>query len=140
MQIQTVAMQTTAKSIVKKSSFFSYVYPFSSEKELKPILEKLSKEHKKASHVAFAYRIAQLNVLGDLVYNERRSDDGEPSKTAGAPLLRLLQQKELGNVLVCAARVFGGIKLGPAGLIKAYRTSGKMALEENTIILQEINQ
>ncbi|MCF7799337.1 YigZ family protein [Candidatus Woesearchaeota archaeon] len=140
MHFTTVKQKSSAKCIEKKSSFFSYVYPITSIDEVKPLIDALRSKHKKANHVAYAYRLASLNKLGEIVFEERGNDDKEPNKTAGAPLLRLLQQQKLGNVLVCVARVFGGIKLGTAGLSKAYKTAGKEALDKTPTIVSIIQK
>jgi len=131
MTVQTVQQQSQSKVIVQKSSFFGYVEPLETEDDVKERVAHIAKQHKKANHVAYAYRIAITNKIGELQHITRACDDGEPHKTAGLPLLKFLEQQELTNTIVLVARIFGGVKLGPAGLIKAYRLAAKVALEEN---------
>ena len=82
--------------------------------EVKKIINKLKKEHKKATHICYAYKI-----IGD-EYAEKVFDDGEPSGTAGKPILNVINKKNLSNILVVVVRSFGGVKLGAWGLIRAY--------------------
>ena len=122
----------------KKSSFIAYVLKISSEEELKDHLQIIKKKHKDASHFPYAFRIVNFDgekESFDVV--ERFSDDGEPSRTAGYPLLRVLQKNDLFGVLLIVARVFGGIKLGPSGLMRAFSKSADDALEKTTIIERE---
>ena len=91
---------------VKKSKFFAYYYEVDSIKEINCILETLKKEHKKAKHIVYAYKIDGL---------EKKYDDGEPSGTAGLPIY---------NIINKIVRYFGGIKLGAGGLLRAYNTAG----------------
>ena len=99
---------------INKSRFIAYKLDLSSLDEVKPFLEKLKKEHKKARHVCFAY------VYNKETINEKCSDDGEPGGTAGYPILNVIKKKNLTNVLVAVVRYFGGIKLGAGGLTRAY--------------------
>jgi putative IMPACT (imprinted ancient) family translation regulator len=131
MAMQTVQQRSQSKVIVQKSSFFGHVEPLETEDEVKERVAHIAKQHKKANHVAYAYRIATTNKLGEVQHITRACDDGEPHKTAGLPLLKLLEQQELSNTIVLVARIFGGVKLGPAGLSKAYRLAAKVAIEEN---------
>ena len=106
-------MQTFELEITK-SRFIAYKLELSSLDEVKPFLEKLKKEHKKARHVCYAY------VFNKDVISEKCSDDGEPGGTAGYPILNVIKKKNLTNVLVAVVRYFGGIKLGAGGLTRAY--------------------
>ena len=99
---------------INKSRFIAYKLELSSLDEVKPFLEKLKKEHKKARHVCYAY------VYNKEIVSEKCSDDGEPSGTAGYPILNVIKKKNLTNVLVAVVRYFGGIKLGAGGLTRAY--------------------
>ncbi len=99
--------------IEKKSKFLGYFYECHSETEVKEILEYLKFQHKKATHICYAYRIQNP-------YLEKAVDDGEPSGTAGRPILSVLQKRNRNNVCVFIVRYFGGIKLGANGLVKAY--------------------
>lgn len=99
---------------INKSKFLAYRLELSSLDEVKPFLEKLKKEHKKARHFCYAYVFNR-----DGVY-EKCNDDGEPSGTAGYPILNVIKKKNLTNTLVVVVRYFGGIKLGAGGLTRAY--------------------
>ena len=116
----------------RNSKFFGYAYPVSRENDIKEHIEQLKKQHYQARHWCYAW------VLGEEYERFRANDDGEPSNSAGAPIHGQLQSFDLTNVLVVVVRYFGGTKLGVSGLINAYRTAAKMALdisfiEEHTI-------
>lgn len=114
----------------KKSKFLAYIFPITSEEEAKSHIQALKKEHYKARHHCSAYRLLDEN--GREV--EHSSDDGEPSGTAGKPMLELLRHEDLQNVLVVVVRYFGGIKLGTGGLVRAYSGAVKKALASNQYI------
>ena len=99
---------------INKSRFIAYKLELNTLDEVKPFLERLKKEHKKARHVCYAY------VFNRDVISEKCSDDGEPGGTAGYPILNVIKKKNLTNVLVAVVRYFGGIKLGAGGLTRAY--------------------
>lgn len=101
---------------VKKSKFIGYCYEVDTVEEVNAILEDLRKEHKKARHLPYAYRID-----GQI----KKSDDKEPSGTAGMPILNILDKNNLNHVLVVVVRYFGGIKLGAGGLVRAYSNATK---------------
>lgn len=100
---------------VKKSKFIGYFYEIDEVNEIKEIIESLRKEHKKAKHVVYAYRFK--NTAG-------KTDDKEPSGTAGLPLYNLLEANNLNNKLIVVVRYFGGIKLGAGPLLRAYKNAG----------------
>ena len=104
----------TFELIINKSRFIAYKLELTSLDIVKPFLEKLKKEHKKANHVCYAY------VYNKETVNEKCSDDGEPNGTAGYPILNVIKKKNLTNVLVAVVRYFGGIKVGAGGLTRAY--------------------
>ncbi|MEL7123598.1 MAG: YigZ family protein [Bacteroidota bacterium] len=110
------------------SKFHAYAYPVYTEEEWQNHLADLKKEHFKARHHCFAYRI------GTDGNNFRANDDGEPSGTAGRPILGQIDSFELTNVFIVVVRYFGGTKLGASGLINAYKLSAQAALEEAEII------
>lgn len=97
--------------VINKSRFISVMMPISTDSEVKDILKNLNKEFPKATHYCYAYRVGG---------KEKSSDDGEPSGTAGRPMLEFLSNNQLENVLVVVIRYFGGIKLGAGGLLRAY--------------------
>lgn len=109
----------------KKSLFFSYLFPIETKEHMDRHLETLQKEHPKADHIVYAYRIGREPHT-----TSGYSDAGEPRGTAGKPLFDLIGYKELTNVLIAVVRYFGGIKLGTGGLVKAYTESGQVALEK----------
>lgn len=109
---------------IKKSKFIGYVYKVDSLSNAKSLILKLKKEHKKATHICYAYKI-----VGD-EYAEKAFDDGEPSGTAGKPILNVINKKKLSNVLVVVVRYFGGIKLGAGGLIRAYSKTAASVLND----------
>ncbi|WP_459128903.1 IMPACT family protein [Guggenheimella bovis] len=107
---------------VEKSRFIARVYPVKDEEEIERIVKETWKEHRKATHVVTAYRLGEPSRG---YYN----DDGEPSQSAGAPMLMVLEKEELTDTLVVAIRYFGGIKLGVGGLIRAYTECAKEAID-----------
>ena len=110
------------------SKFFGYAYPYTSEEELKAIIEVLKKEHHTARHHCYAYRFKQDYS----VY--RANDDGEPTNAAGKPILGQIDAKNLTNVAVVVVRYFGGTKLGVGGMMNAYKTAALEALNNAEII------
>ncbi len=100
---------------VMKSKFIAYLLPLNKEEEFKPILANLRKEHKKARHIVYAYRVDMKS---------KSCDDGEPKGTAGHPLLELLYKKDINNVALLVVRYFGGTKLGAGRLLRTYLQAG----------------
>jgi uncharacterized YigZ family protein len=105
------------------STFIGLSFPLDKVEEFKPIIQKLKKEHPKAAHFCFAYK---LGIDGNKF---RSSDDGEPSGSAGKPILGQIESKKLTDVLVVVVRYFGGSLLGVPGLINAYKSTAAMALQ-----------
>ncbi|MES2847425.1 MAG: YigZ family protein [Bacteroidota bacterium] len=114
------------------SKFIAYVFPIESAEAFKKHLQDLKKEHPKAVHHCFAYRIG---IDGN---NFRVSDDGEPSGTAGRPILGQIDSKQVTNVAVIVVRYFGGTLLGVSGLINAYKTATALALQVTQVIQKQI--
>lgn len=110
------------------SRFISFAYPVETEDEVKSIVGSLKKEYHDARHHCYAYRIG---YKGDLF---RANDDGEPSSSAGRPILGQIDSNGLSDILIVVVRYFGGIKLGIPGLIRAYKTSSADAIANNSII------
>ncbi len=106
------------------SRFISYAYPADNEEQIKTIIERLKKEHHDARHHCYAYR---LGLTGE---KYRANDDGEPSFSAGKPILGQIDSCGLSDTLIVVVRYFGGIKLGIPGLIRAYKTAASDALEK----------
>lgn len=109
------------------SKFLSYAFPVKTEDEIKEILNQVKKEHHSARHHCYAWR------LGTEEITFRANDDGEPSSTAGKPILGQLLSFELTNTLVVVVRYFGGTLLGTSGLINAYRTAAAEAIKNAKI-------
>ncbi|MCA6068739.1 YigZ family protein [Chryseobacterium sp. RG1] len=116
----------------KGSKFIGFAFPVTNEEELKNALEKIRTEHPKATHHCYAFR---MGLNGE---NYRANDDGEPSGSAGLPIYNQLLAHEITNVLVISVRYYGGTKLGVSGLVKAYKESAKITLEEADIITKEL--
>lgn len=115
----------------KGSKFLGYAYPCQSVDLVKEHLERLRKENQGCVHVCYAY------CLGSKKEAYRYSDDGEPSNSAGAPIYGQIKSFDLTNVLIAVVRYYGGTNLGVGGLINAYRTAAKEALENASIIEDE---
>ena len=128
---QTIAAPSIGEFKEKGSKFIAFAYFVSDEIEIKEKLDLLKKEHFKATHHCYAYR------LGTDGKNYRANDDGEPSGTAGRPILGQIDSFGLTNLLIVVVRYYGGTKLGTSGLINAYREAAKLALE-NSIKIEKI--
>lgn len=111
----------------RASKFLAFAWPVSSEQDIQRHLETLRKEHFKANHHCYAWR------LGREGQSFRANDDGEPSGTAGRPILAQIDAAGLTDVLIVVVRYFGGILLGASGLINAYRSAAAAALEAGTV-------
>jgi uncharacterized YigZ family protein len=112
----------------KGSRFVSFAFPVSEQKEIKPIIDKIRKENHEARHHCFAY------MIGFERTNYRISDDGEPSGTAGKPILGQINSFGLTNLLIVVSRYFGGTLLGVSGLINAYRSATASAINNAELI------
>ena len=117
----------------RKSKFISYIFPVENEDEVKSILEDYRKKYYNARHVCWAY------MIGETREEYRSNDDGEPSGTAGRPILGQINSFELTNVLILVIRYFGGTLLGTGGLIKAYKEAAADAIKNATIVEKTIN-
>jgi len=118
----------------KGSKFIGYLFPVTSEIEVKQRLEEIKKQYHDARHWCYAYRLGFDGV------KYRVNDDGEPSNTAGQPIYGQLLVNDVTNVLLVVVRYFGGVKLGVGGLIKAYRACAEETLEEADIQKKTIKQ
>ena len=116
----------------KGSKFIGYAYPVISEKDLQEKLSGIKEAHPKATHHCYAFR---LGLNGE---NYRANDDGEPSGSAGLPIYNQLLAHNLTNILLIVVRYYGGTKLGVSGLVKAYKESAKLTLENTETITQEL--
>jgi uncharacterized YigZ family protein len=117
----------------KGSKFTAFAYPILSEAEVKPILLKLRAEHTKANHFCYAYRLTPDKSI------YRVNDDGEPSGTAGRPILNALLSADLTNILIVVVRYFGGTLLGVPGLINAYKSAAIDAIGLANVIEKTVN-
>ena len=131
---QTIHAEVEGVFRDKGSKFIAYAYPFSDESKLKEIVGALRNAHPKARHFCYAYRLSTDRTVF------RINDDGEPSGTAGRPILNVLLSKDVTNILVIVVRYFGGTLLGVPGLINAYKSATLTALEEASIILKTVNE
>ncbi len=118
----------------KNSKFYGYAFPITGEEEVKTYIVNLKKEHYSARHWCYAYQIGAETI------QYRANDDGEPNNSAGMPIYGQIQSFEVTNILIVVVRYFGGVKLGVGGLINAYRTGAKLALESAEIIEKTINK
>jgi uncharacterized YigZ family protein len=128
---RTIAKSSEGVYKEKGSKFYGYAIPVQSVQSVQGHLDSLRKENHGCVHVCFAY------CLGSKKEDFRYSDDGEPSNSAGAPIYGQIKSFDLTNILIAVVRYYGGTKLGVGGLINAYRTASKEAIENATIIEDE---
>jgi uncharacterized YigZ family protein len=123
-------IKSSAEGIYKEkgSRFVSIAMPFSDPEEIKPIIDKIRKEHHEARHNCYAYMIGNDRTIW------RANDDGEPSGTAGRPILGQINSHALTNILIVVSRYFGGTLLGVSGLINAYRSAALSAIQKAQVI------
>ena len=133
-QYKTVYRGGEAEIVEKKSRFIATVIPVKSEEEAITFIESLKKQYWNATHNCFAY------VIGDHFQTQRCSDDGEPSGTAGRPMLDVLLSEEVHDVAVVVTRYFGGTLLGTGGLVRAYQGATKAGLGATTMITKFYGQ
>ena len=120
---RTVAGAASAQQEIERSKFIAYIAPVSSKEEGDAFVAEIRSKHKDATHNVPAM------VIGDKMQIQWASDDGEPQGTSGAPMVQLLVSEGITNVCVVVTRYFGGIKLGTGGLVRAYTSSARLALE-----------
>ena len=128
MECRTIKDDGQVQEEIKKSRFICHAKRVYSEKEARAFITAIKKEHYKATHNCSAF------IIGERSEIKRTSDDGEPSGTAGVPMLGVLENHNLTNVCVVVTRYFGGIKLGAGGLIRAYAGSVALAVKEIGIV------
>ena len=126
---KSIKENATAEVVEKKSKFIANVFYIESKKEAEDLIKTINKKYHDARHNCYAYRIITKDGI-----IEKASDDGEPSGTAGVPMLTILSKNELANVLVIVTRYFGGILLGTGGLVKAYSEACSLGLEKAGIL------
>jgi len=128
----TVLSSASAEIVIEKSRFIGQSFHVEDLEETENIIKEVKKKYYDATHNCFAY------IIGEDMSIAKASDDGEPSSTAGVPMLELLKKLNLTNTLVMATRYFGGIKLGASGLIRAYAKTAKISLEANSIVNKDV--
>lgn len=116
------------------SKFYGYTFPVIVESDVKKHINELKKLHHNARHWCYAYQLGTEKII------YRANDDGEPNNSAGMPIYGQIQSFELTYILIVVVRYFGGVKLGVSGLINAYRTCAKMALEQSHIVVKTITK
>lgn len=131
---KTIVSVSEGQYTEKRSRFIAYAVPVSSADEVKQEVEKYKKQYYDARHICWAY------MLGAERTNFRVNDDGEPSGTAGKPILGQINSNELTDVLIVVIRYFGGIKLGTSGLITAYKAAASEALSSAEIIEKTVDE
>ena len=125
---KTISGSCEAEYEISKSKFISYVANVESETEAIDFIQKIKKTHWEATHNCSAYTIGENDQI------QKADDDGEPSGTAGRPILEVIKKNNLKNVAIVVTRYFGGIKLGAGGLIRAYSKSATIGIETATIV------
>ncbi|OEH85538.1 YigZ family protein [Desulfuribacillus stibiiarsenatis] len=130
---KTVKKSDEETLIIKKSKFISYVSPVKNEVEANHFIEMIRKKHWDATHNCYAY------VIGENSHIQKASDDGEPSGTAGKPMLEVLKKEGVLNTVVVVTRYFGGILLGAGGLIRAYSQATTEGLQKAGIVERELH-
>lgn len=125
---KTVLGYGEAEHVIEKSRFIGYVKPIESEEEAIEFIEMIKTRHKNATHNVPVY------IFGENSEIQRYSDDGEPAGTAGVPILDMLKKEDIKNTVIVVTRYFGGIKLGTGGLVRAYTSTAKLALNEAKVI------
>lgn len=129
MVLKTIEDSVETSIEVSKSRFICYLYPVQDEQQAKDYINKIREDHPKAAHHTYAYVIKQeyQNI-------ENQSDDREPAKTAGLPMLEILRYENLVNVVAIVVRYFGGTLLGTGGLIKSYSSAVKKSVDHAKIV------
>lgn len=129
MSYQTLQRAVTAQLEIKKSEFIAYAYPVHTREQAMFHVEQLKVKYPDARHWCWAYIIGDPDNTTSAGFD----DDGEPSGTAGRPILNVLQHKSIGNVIIVVVRYFGGIKLGAGGLTRAYAGSAQAVVDQMTL-------
>lgn len=133
-QYRTILQDGQDEIIIEKSRFIGYARPVESVEEAGAFIQEIKKKHWDATHNVPAFVVGENNDA------QRCNDDGEPSGTAGVPVLEVLKKEDVRNVAVVVTRYFGGVKLGAGGLVRAYTKGAKIALDAAGIVLRELHQ
>lgn len=127
---KTVMSEASNEFVEKRSRFIGYCKPVATEQEATDFINELRSKHWDARHNVYAYSLREGNI-------KRYSDDGEPSGTAGMPVLDVILKNEVYDVCVVVTRYFGGVLLGTGGLVRAYSQAAKLALEAGGVVVME---
>lgn len=130
----TVNQEGSDEQIIQKSRFIGYVKRVETEEEAQAFIEQIKKKHYDATHNCSAY------VIGEHDQIQKANDDGEPSGTAGVPILEVIKKQGLKDTAVVVTRYFGGIKLGAGGLIRAYGSTASLAIKTTGIVKRQLNR
>ncbi|MCC3381852.1 YigZ family protein [Paenibacillus farraposensis] len=133
-QYRTVRGSGSKEIVIRKSRFIGHIQPVQTEEEAAAFIERIKKEHWNATHNCSAY------VIGERDEIQKQSDDGEPSGTAGKPILEVIRNQKLKNVAIVVTRYFGGILLGAGGLIRAYSDGAVAAIEAGDAITRVLHR
>lgn len=133
-QYRTVRSPGSREVVIRKSRFIGHVMPVENEEEAVQFIESIKKLHWNATHNCSAYIIGERDEI------QRQSDDGEPSGTAGKPILEVIRTQKVKNVAIVVTRYFGGIMLGAGGLIRAYTDGAVLALEAGEVITRVLRR
>lgn len=128
----TVLLSASDEIIIEKSRFIGHSFHVEDVDQAEAIIKDTKKKYYDATHNCFAY------ILNEDMSIVKANDDGEPSSTAGVPMLEIMKKSNITNTLIMATRYFGGIKLGASGLIRAYAKTAKIALEANRIVSKKV--
>lgn len=131
-EYRTIYREDHDEIIIERSRFIGYVKPIKSEEEAIEFIERIKTKHKDATHNVPAY------VVGDNNEIQRYSDDGEPTGTAGIPVLEVIKKEGLNNVAIVVTRYFGGVKLGVGGLVRAYTRGARIAVDAGRIVTKRL--
>jgi uncharacterized YigZ family protein len=133
-EYRTVRSSGSKEVVIRKSRFIGHVMPVENEEEALLFIEDIKKRHWNATHNCSAYMIGERDEI------QRQSDDGEPSGTAGKPILEVIRNQRVKNVAIVVTRYFGGIMLGAGGLIRAYTDGAVLALEAGEVITRVLRR
>ncbi|MGG1616605.1 YigZ family protein [Paenibacillus sp. NRS-1782] len=133
-QYRTVRGSGSKEIVIRKSRFIGHIQPVQTEEEAAAFIERIKKDHWNATHNCSAYMIGERDEI------QKQSDDGEPSGTAGKPILEVIRNQKLKNVAIVVTRYFGGILLGAGGLIRAYSDGAVAAIEAGDAITRVLHR
>lgn len=129
----TIAAPSAGQYTEKRSKFLAFAFPVSSVEDIKPIIEEYQKKYFDARHLCYAYMLGPERLVF------RANDNGEPSGTAGKPILGQINSNQLTDILILVVRYFGGVKLGTSGLIQAYKAAAAEAIVAATVIQKTVD-